>query len=125
MTKKRLSGLFEKNSSGVPFKLVGSSPASLTYPPKGKRERTYSVPPFFIPKSFFPKPRENLSTLTPTFFSTNKCPNSWTIIRMLNTIKTMKNVNTSFLPPPLPTYQHREFRPATVLLCFYAAKAPS
>ena len=37
----------------------GDSPSSLTYPPSGKAEITYSVSPHFFPISFGPKPREN------------------------------------------------------------------
>ena len=62
------------------------SPKSLTNPPNGIQESTYSVSPIFLPMIFGPKPRENLRTPTPAIRAARKCPNSWTKIRTLSKI---------------------------------------
>src|SRR3989338_1625623 len=65
-----------KNSSGAPVVSSNSSPAGLTYPPKGKRQKDQRVPFHSKPKSSLPKPTANFSTLTPNHLQTKKCPSS-------------------------------------------------
>ena len=94
------------------------SPRSLTNPPKGIQESTYSVSPIFRPKIFGPKPRENFKTPTPEILAARKWPNSWTKIRIPSkTIKEIKVITISsfllfFQFPSWPINRPVKYHPA-------------
>ncbi len=80
--RKDLFSSSADNSSSV------DSPSSFTYPPRGIRERRYSVSPIFFPMIFGPKPSENFRTPTPARLAIRKWPSSWAKIRTPSNITT-------------------------------------